>query len=164
MANHSAAIPAHALARLPDLMRAAIAEARRADQPFGCALADFQTGALLGVAANSEESDPTGHAEVNALRLMAERRLDPATVLLVSTAEPCPMCASASYWANVRGVVFGTSIADLIRFGWQQIDLPCHELLAHARPPSTLVLVGGLLVEETHPLYQSGPAGAKHSL
>lgn len=27
--------------RLPALMRAAIAEARRADQPFGCVLADF---------------------------------------------------------------------------------------------------------------------------
>ena len=52
----------------------------------------------------------------------------------------CPMCGTASWWAGVRGVVFGTSIADLLRFGWRQIDLPVHAMLASARPPSTLIL------------------------
>ena len=76
--------------RLPDLMRAAIAEARRADQPFGCALADFETGALIGAAANTAAADPTAHAEVNGLHLLAELHNDPGRVALVSTAEPCP--------------------------------------------------------------------------
>lgn len=152
-------LPEPLAARLPELMRAAIAEAERADQPFGCALAAFATGELLGAAANSASTDPTAHAEVNALRLMAGRGLDPRDVLLVSTAEPCPMCASASWWASVRGVVYGTSIADLIRFGWRQIDLPCGDLLARAKPPSGLILIGGILAEETDPLYRTGPRG-----
>lgn len=147
------------VARLPALMRAAIAEARRADHPFGCALADLATGELIGAAANSALSDPTAHAEVNALRLMAGRELDPGTIVLVSTAEPCPMCGAASWWAGVRGVVYGTSIAALIRFGWDQIDLPFPSLLAHARPPNTLILQGGFLTGETDPLYRDGPRG-----
>jgi tRNA(Arg) A34 adenosine deaminase TadA len=145
------------LTRLPDLMRAAIAEARRADQPFGCALADARTGELLGAAANSAASDPTAHAEINALRLMAALKLDPRQVVLVSTAEPCPMCGAASWWASVRGVVFGTAIYDLIRFGWRQIELPTADLLAHARPPGRLALLGDYLAEETDPLYRDGP-------
>jgi len=32
------------VARLPELMRLAIAEAKRADQPFGCVLADQRRG------------------------------------------------------------------------------------------------------------------------
>jgi tRNA(Arg) A34 adenosine deaminase TadA len=144
-------------ARLPELMQAAIDDARRADLPFGCVLAEFTTGALKGRAANSTASDPTGHAEVNALRLMAERQLDPRSIVLVSTAEPCPMCAAACYWAGVRGVVYGTSITDLIRFGWHQIDLPMPALLACARPPAAMILQGGFLTAQTDPLYRDGP-------
>jgi len=150
------------VARLPELMRGAIAEARRADQPFGCVLADAATGELKGASANSASSDPTGHAEVNALRLMAGLRLDPRTVVLVSTAEPCPMCASASWWAGVHGVVYGTSVADLIRFGWHQIDLTMRSLLDRAIPPSRLIVRGGFLAEETDPLYRQGPRGASY--
>lgn len=149
--------PAALRARLPELMRAAIVEARRADLPFGCALADSQTGALRGAIGNSTATDPTGHAEINGLRLMAETRLEPGRIVIVSTAEPCPMCASACWWAQVRGVVWGTSIADLMRFGFYQIDIPCPDLLARARPPSGLLLWGGFLVEETDPLYRQGP-------
>jgi tRNA(Arg) A34 adenosine deaminase TadA len=150
-------LPAALHTRLAELMRAAIAEARKADQPFGCALADANTGALLGAVGNSTLTDPTAHAEVNALRLMASKKLDPRNVFLISTAEPCPMCASASWWASVRGVVYGTSIADLMRFGWHQIDIPCAKVLERAVPPSTLILLGGFHAEETDPLYRAGP-------
>jgi tRNA(adenine34) deaminase len=143
--------------RLPELMRAAIAEARRGDEPFGCALADFRTGELLGSAANSAASEPTAHAEINGLRLLADRKLAGREVLLVSTAEPCPMCASACWWAGVRGVVYGTTIADIIRFGWRQIDLPCREVWSRTHPPSPPTFWGGYLTEETDPLYLQGP-------
>jgi tRNA(Arg) A34 adenosine deaminase TadA len=151
--------PEPLLEALPRLMRAAVDRAARGDQPFGCVLADFATGELRGEAANSTATDPTAHAEVNALRLMAADRLDPRTVVLVSTAEPCPMCASACYWAKVRGVVYGTSIADLLRFGWGQIDLAMRDLLAHARPPGPLLVLGGYGTEWTDDLYRPGPRG-----
>ena len=56
------------VARLPELMRAAIAEARRADQPFGCVLADFTSGAAQRKGGELDrEAIRPGHAEVNAL-------------------------------------------------------------------------------------------------
>ncbi|MDR3639204.1 MAG: deaminase [Isosphaeraceae bacterium] len=143
--------------RLRELMRAAIAEARRADWPFGCALADFPTGELLAAVGNSGATDATAHAEMNALRLMAEKKLDARRIVLVSTAEPCPMCATASWWAQVRGVVWGTSIATLTQCGFHQIELSCSDVLARAKPPSSLLLLGGYLTEETDPLYRQGP-------
>ncbi len=147
--------------RLPELMRAAIADAKRADQPFGCALAHYATGDFLGSAPNSDASDPTGHAEVNALRLMSSLRLNSQEVVLVSTAEPCPMCAAACYWGDVRGVVFGTSIADLIRFGWGQIDISAAQVLRRGKPERSLFLEGGFLADETDPLYRNGPHAPK---
>lgn len=142
--------------RLPDLMRAAIAEARRADEPFGCVLADYETGELWAAAPNVIDADATAHAEINALRILALRRQRADRAILIATAEPCPMCAAAAFWSGVRAVVYGTSIAMLIRAGWRQIALPCSEVLARAVPPGGPVVVGGFLAEETDPLYGEG--------
>src|SRR5690606_41691816 len=55
------------------------------------------------------DSDPTGHAEVVALRAAArslgEWRLEGCS--LVVTLEPCTMCAGAAVLSRVRRVVFG---------------------------------------------------------
>ena len=55
------------------------------------------------------EGDPTGHAEVNAIRaaatVLGRWRLDDCTVVV--TLEPCVMCAGAMVLARVGGVVFG---------------------------------------------------------
>ncbi len=54
-------------------------------------------------------SDPTAHAEIEALRLggrrLATYRLTDATLYV--TLEPCVMCASAIVHARIRRVVFG---------------------------------------------------------
>ena len=53
--------------------------------------------------------DPTAHAEVLALREAAEKlgtwHLEGAT--LVSTLEPCPMCAGAAINSRITRVIFG---------------------------------------------------------
>lgn len=145
----------------PSLMRRAIEVARSADAPFGCVLADLSTGAVLVEAPNTRSSDPTGHAELNGLRRLPALGIDPAHVAVVTTAEPCPMCAAACWWAGVGAVLFGTPLAELIAMGWRQLDLPVAELLTRARPASRLVVVGGLLSVETTPLYRGGPRGAR---
>lgn len=96
-----------------DLMTLAIAEAKRAlehdDVPVGALV--VVEGQVIASAHNERElrGDPTAHAEVLALRAAAEEvgtsRLDGAT--LVSTLEPCPMCAGAALMARVGCVVFG---------------------------------------------------------
>lgn len=150
-------LPERLRGRLPELMRRAIAEARRADDAFGCVIADLETGEVLVAAPNVAEFDPTGHAETNALRILAQRKLDPSRVALVSTAEPCPMCAASCWWAGVPVVVFGTTIATLVASGWRQLDLPMEALLATARPSGGMTVVGGYMTPETDPLYAGGP-------
>jgi tRNA(adenine34) deaminase len=95
-------------------MRAALDQARAAlaagDVPVGAVGLD-PDGAVVGTGRNVREADadPTGHAEVVALREAAaargEWRLDGCT--LVVTLEPCTMCAGAAVLARVARVVFG---------------------------------------------------------
>ena len=95
-------------------MRAALAEARAAletgDVPIGAVVLD-PGGDVVSTGRNVREAehDPTGHAEVVALRAAArargEWRLEGCT--LVVTLEPCTMCAGAAVLARVGRVVFG---------------------------------------------------------
>src|SRR5680860_1700132 len=94
-------------------MRAALAEAELAasadDVPIGAVVLSA-TGDVIGAGHNVRErdGDPTGHAEVVALRAAAtfvgEWRLTGCT--LVVTLEPCTMCAGAAVLARVDRVVF----------------------------------------------------------
>ena len=94
-------------------MRAALDEARAAlatgDVPIG-ALVLAPDGTTIGRGRNVREADadPTGHAEVVALRAAArergEWRLEGCT--LVVTLEPCTMCAGAAVLSRVGRVVF----------------------------------------------------------
>lgn len=95
-------------------MIAALDEARAAlttdDVPIGAVVVD-PVGEVIGRGRNVREAtaDPTGHAEVVALREAARRRgewrLDGCT--LVVTLEPCTMCAGALVLARVQRLVFG---------------------------------------------------------
>jgi tRNA(adenine34) deaminase len=95
-------------------MRAALDQARAAlatgDVPVGAVVLD-PDGRVVGEGRNRREADadPTGHAEVVALREAAagrgQWRLDGCT--LVVTLEPCTMCAGAAVLARVDRVVFG---------------------------------------------------------
>ena len=95
-------------------MRAALDEARAAletgDVPIGAVVVD-PAGQIVGRGRNVREAerDPTGHAEIVALREAAKAlgswRLEGCT--LVVTLEPCTMCAGAAVLARVARVVFG---------------------------------------------------------
>ncbi|MGH3306205.1 MAG: nucleoside deaminase [Nocardioides sp.] len=95
-------------------MGAALDEARAAlptgDVPIGAVVLD-PDGAVVGRGRNVREAegDPTGHAEIVALREAAKAtrswRLEGCT--LVVTLEPCTMCAGAAVLARVARVVFG---------------------------------------------------------
>ncbi len=94
-------------------MRLALDEARGAlatdDVPIGAVVLGPE-GDVIGRGRNVREADhdPTGHAEVVALRAAAQHRgewrLEGCT--LVVTLEPCTMCAGAAVLARVARVVF----------------------------------------------------------
>ena len=139
--------------RLPELFALAIDEARRADDPFGCVLADRETGEVVVASGNSARGDATAHAEINALRRLAETKFDPKRIALISTAEPCPLCASGIWWTGIETVVFGTTIEQLIRFGWSQIQIPAREVFARGTPNRKIALIEAFEFEKCDPLY-----------
>ena len=88
------------------------------NHPFGALLVDADGNVVLE-AENTvvTESDFTGHAETNLMR-MASKRFDPeflSRCTLYSSTEPCAMCAGAIYWGNVRRVVFALSQDEIRR-------------------------------------------------
>ena len=102
------------MSRWLEPMRAALGLAQEAvisgDVPIGAVVIDA-SGAVIGTGRNvrEQDADPTGHAEVVALREAArargEWRLTGCT--LVVTLEPCTMCAGAVVLSRVDRLVFG---------------------------------------------------------
>ncbi|MGZ5370115.1 MAG: nucleoside deaminase, partial [Aeromicrobium sp.] len=80
------------------------------DVPVGAIVLD-PVGVVIGSGFNTREGegDPTGHAEMNAIRVAAkvvgEWRLEGCT--LVVTLEPCTMCAGAIVASRLERLVFG---------------------------------------------------------
>ena len=95
------------------LMKEALALARQAvnenEVPVGAVVA--MDGEIIGRGFNKpiQTSDPTAHAEIQALREAAKHcgnyRLPEAT--LVVTLEPCAMCAGAIIQSRLERLVFG---------------------------------------------------------
>ena len=97
-------------------MRLALEEAQMAaeqgETPVGAVIAD-ENGRLIASAGNAPiaSNDPTGHAEIRALRIAAEKRSNyrlPGLSLYV-TLEPCAMCAGAISHARISRLVIAAS-------------------------------------------------------
>lgn len=95
------------MTRALELAREALADG---DVPVGAVVVDAG-GQVIGAGRNTRErdADPTGHAEIVALRDAAaargEWRLDGCTLYV--TLEPCTMCAGAIVQARIEHLVFG---------------------------------------------------------
>lgn len=93
----------HRTSELADMARAA------GNHPFGALLAD-QDGNILIEAGNafSTQGGP-GHAEaiVAQKAALAYSTEVLAKCLLVTSVEPCAMCAGTQYWAGIGTLVFG---------------------------------------------------------
>ncbi|MBV7363352.1 tRNA adenosine(34) deaminase TadA [Actinomycetaceae bacterium TAE3-ERU4] len=101
--------------------------AQSGDVPIGALVID-ENGQIIGRGYNLREGqhDPTGHAEIVALREAGKTRgnwrLEGCT--LVVTLEPCAMCAGAAVLARVKRIIFGAwdpkagacgSLRDIVR-------------------------------------------------
>jgi len=81
------------------------------NHPFGAVLADAD-GTVVLSAQNTvvTESDVTGHAESNLVRLASQTLgRDLRGYALYTSTEPCAMCAGAIYWSGIGRVVFALS-------------------------------------------------------
>ena len=97
--------------------------------------------------------DPSLHAEHTAI-LEAVRcwgSPDLTGSLLISTCEPCPMCAGLAVWAGVTTIMFGSSIADTAAMGRARILVGAAEIAE--RSPRVIEVIGGVLREQCDQLY-----------
>jgi tRNA(Arg) A34 adenosine deaminase TadA len=130
----------------------------KGNHPFGALLVDPE-GRVLLEAENTvvTEKDCTGHAETNLMRAASRRW--PAIFLsgctVYTSTEPCPMCAGAIFWGNVRRVVFGLSNARLIEIIGPKIeevlDLPAREVFSRGR--KAVWLEGPILEDEAEQVH-----------
>jgi guanine deaminase len=71
-------------------------------------------------------NDPTWHAEMHAIREACKKlgtpHLDGCD--LYTSAECCPMCLATAYWAHLRGIYYGATTEDALKYGdFADIDI-----------------------------------------
>jgi tRNA(adenine34) deaminase len=138
-------------------MKLAIEEAkaslREGNNGFGAVI--IKDGEIIASEHDREESenDPTSHAEINAIK-MATQKLGKnlAGCILISTHEPCPMCATAIIWSGIAEIGFGYSICEAMKQGKKRIEITCDELFKKAN--INIKIHEGILNDECSVLYR----------
>lgn len=96
-----------------------------------------QDGRIIGEGANRvvAENDPTWHGEIQAIREACRKlgsfKLTGAT--LYTSAEPCPMCAAAAYWAGIERIFYAATCEDALEYG----DFDDTMIYAELKKPAT---------------------------
>jgi tRNA(adenine34) deaminase len=129
-----------------------IAFAKERNSRFAAAVIVPSTGShTLACNTVKQDRDITAHAEVNAIRLAYKAGLDLSRAVLITTCEPCPMCASAAIWARIPEIYFGASINDASQY-MHQIHLHTEEVSDKAWYP--IRITGGILREGCLQLFE----------
>ena len=141
---------------------------------FGAAIVNHTSsnpGDLICIGANTiaDDGNPTLHGEIAAINNCTSVLRDPngpyklspeetseawKHLSLYTTAEACPMCASAIRWAGFKEYVYATSSETLIEAGWPQMSINSRELFQRSGmvEPSTAILTD-VLRSETDGLF-----------
>lgn len=115
--------------------------------PFGAVIVKDGKIVSTGVNMVTANTDPTAHAEINAIR-KASRKLgtyDLSGCQIYSSCEPCPMCLGAIYWAHLDKLYYGNTKTDAKNIGfddsfiYDEIEL---------KPQNRKILTSQLLPEE----------------
>ncbi|MCW2527731.1 MAG: CMP/dCMP deaminase zinc-binding protein [Pseudonocardiales bacterium] len=138
-----------------------VARAARAhgNHPFGALLTDAD-GSVLLRAENTvvTDSDATGHAETNLVRLAtAAYSYDQLGQLtLYTSTEPCAMCAGAIFWSGIGRVVY--ALAEMALYEMTGDDhsnltlvLPCRDVFAAGR--RTIIVEGPFNLAEAREVH-----------
>src|SRR5262249_5781052 len=121
--------------------------------PFGAAV--VKAGKVIATAHNTvwRDTDPTCHAEMNAIRQAAAAlgTIFLTDCVMYTTCEPCPMCLSAIHWAKFVRCVYGATIEDAAKAGFHELHFAAKDL---ARQGGSPVLVeDGVLRPECAELF-----------
>lgn len=107
-------------------MQAAIDEAEKNlltndGGPFGAVI--VKDGKIIARGHNEvlKNNDPTCHAEMQTIRAACEAlgTFDLTGCELYTSCYPCPMCLSATIWANIKVVYYGNTAMDAADIGFR---------------------------------------------
>ncbi len=141
-----------------DFMRLAIDTARKGvtagQTPFGAVIT--KNGKVVAEAHNSvwKTTDPTAHAEINAIRLACKKlgTINLDGCVIYSTTEPCPLCFSAIHWARISKIVYGAEIADAKKAGFNELILSNRVMKKLGK--SRVAIKGRVLKKENQALFE----------
>jgi tRNA(Arg) A34 adenosine deaminase TadA len=78
-------------------------------------------GKIIGEGYNQvlKNNDPTWHAEMHAIREASKKMGSPhlAGCELYTSAECCPMCLAAAYWAHIDIIYYASTMEDALQYG-----------------------------------------------
>ena len=127
---------------------------KKGQTPFGVCI--VKDGKIVSCCHNIvwKTTDITAHAEINAIRQACKklRTIDLSGCTLYSTTEPCPMCFSAIHWARIGRIVFGTSISDAKKAGFNELQISNNSMKKIGS--SNIKIIGGLMKKECSPLFE----------
>jgi guanine deaminase len=103
---------------------ARVGSARGDGGPFGAVIIDAD-GRIIAKAHNQvlKDCDPTGHAETLAIRRAAKKLGTPHLTgcVLVASSEPCPMCLTVAYWAQIKEVAYALPASVAAKAGFSDV-------------------------------------------
>lgn len=108
---------------MKEAIQKAIAGVRKGQTPFGACIVKNEK--IISCAHNVvwHTTDITAHAEIHAIRLACRKlkTIDLSGCTIYSTCEPCPMCFSACHWAKISKIIYGVSIANAKKIGFNEL-------------------------------------------
>jgi len=123
------------------VISATIVGVAEGENPFGAGIFSLD-GAAISVMCNRSvsQNNPLAHAETLAITDACQKigTHNLQAYLLVTTAEPCPMCLSAAATANITNIVFGASQSVVDRTGYRSLGITARQLNKLLTPPTAL--------------------------
>jgi len=141
-----------------EFMQVAIEKAKegikKGQTPFGaCIVRDFD---VISSAHNAvwKNTDVTAHAEINAIRDACRKlsSIDLSGCTIFCTTEPCPMCFGACHWARISRIIFGTTIEDSKKFGFNELVISNNRMKLAGQ--TNLEITGRFLRDECLELFK----------
>lgn len=130
-------------------MKLALEEAELAvkdgNAPFACVVTDQQGNVVLREHDRvKENTDPTAHGEVNAIRALCKKlnTLSLHDYTFYTTSEPCPTCMTCMIKARVPVVYYGAKTE-----ATASLPIPAEEIASKSKK-YPVVVTGGILAEE----------------
>ena len=122
--------------------------------PYG-AMIVYDDKDILLKSVNSAHHHPLMHGELSVIHTLFNDGFDGdcSKLSLYTTAEPCPMCAAAIYWAMIPKVIYGTSIPFLHELFGRQIQVGAEEIFSKTPEFYRCNLIAGVMQKECDQLF-----------